>query len=89
MELVPGLSCAVLDDSCCGLSGSYGFKKSNEATATELGKRAVLRIQKTGAEAIVADCGSCRMQLGGLSGWETLDPAEILFDSLGLVLRKP
>jgi len=32
----------------------------------------------------MADCGSCRMQLGGLSGMEALDPAEVICESLGI-----
>lgn len=88
MSLIPGLECEILDDNCCGLSGSYGFKKSNESTAIQIGNRAVARINQTGAEAIVADCGSCRMQLGGLSGLATLDPAEVISESLGLTLNK-
>ena len=84
MSSIPGLQCEVLDDTCCGLNGSYGFKKSNESTAVRIGKRAVSAIRKTGAEAIIADCGSCRMQLGGLSGLKTFDPAEIISESLGL-----
>ena len=88
MSLIPGLTCEILDDTCCGLSGSYGFKKSNETTAVQLGNRAVSLIRKTGAGAIVADCGSCRMQLGGLSGLATLDPAEVISESLGITLEK-
>ncbi len=84
MSLIPGLECEILDDNCCGLSGSYGFKKSNEPTAISIGNRAVARIMKTGASAIVGDCGSCRMQLGGLSGLTTLDPVEVLSESLGI-----
>jgi glycerol-3-phosphate dehydrogenase subunit C len=88
MSLIPGLECEIIDDNCCGLSGSYGFKKSNESTAISIGNRAVARIKKTAAEAIVADCGSCRMQLGGLSGLATLDPVEVLCESLGITLTK-
>ena len=88
MSMIPGLTCEIIDDNCCGLSGSYGFKKSNESTAISIGKRAVARIKKTGAETIVGDCGSCRMQLGGLSGLITLDPAEVLSESLGITLTK-
>jgi glycerol-3-phosphate dehydrogenase subunit C len=88
MSLIPGLTCEILDDTCCGLSGSYGFKKSNESTAVQIGNRAVAGIKKTGADAIVADCGSCRMQLGGLSGLATLDPAEVLSESLGIADQK-
>jgi glycerol-3-phosphate dehydrogenase subunit C len=88
MSLIPGLEYEILDDACCGLNGSYGFKKSNESTAVQLGNRAVSLIRKTGAEHIVADCGSCRMQLGGLSGMTALDPAEILCESLGITGKK-
>lgn len=88
MTLIPGLEYQVLDDSCCGLSGSYGFKKSNEFTALQLGRRAVWFIRRTGAEAIVADCGSCRMQLEGISGIKSFDPAEIICESLGITDRK-
>jgi glycerol-3-phosphate dehydrogenase subunit C len=88
MSMIPGLTCEIIDDNCCGLSGSYGFKKSNESTAISIGNRAVARIRKTGAETIVGDCGSCRMQLGGLSGLVTLDPAEVLSESWGITLTK-
>lgn len=88
MAMIPGLEYKVLDDTCCGLNGSYGFKKTNESTAVQLGNRAVSLIRKTGAEAIVADCGSCRMQLGGLSGLAALDPVEIVSESLGITDQK-
>jgi len=88
MKMIPGLECEILDDACCGLSGSYGFKKGNESAAIQMGKRAVSLIKKTGAKDIVADCGSCRMQLSGLSGMPALDPAEILCESLGITLEK-
>lgn len=81
MSRIPGLECEILDDTCCGLSGSYGFKIKNESTAIQLGNRAVDLIRKTNATAIVADCGSCRMQLGGLSGMAAYDPAEILWEA--------
>jgi len=83
MSLIPGLEYEILDDACCGLSGSYGFKKENALTAIQICNRAVSLISKTGMDNIVSDCGSCRMQLAGLSGMPALDPAEIIFDSLG------
>lgn len=89
MAMIPGLEYKILDDTCCGLNGSYGFKKTNESTAVQLGNRAVSLIRKTGAEAIVADCGSCRMQLSGISGLTAFDPAEIVSESLGITDQKP
>lgn len=88
MKFIPGLTCRILDDACCGLSGSYGFKKMNENSSLQMGGRAVSLIIKTGAEAIMADCGSCRMQLGGLSGMAAFDPVEILCESLEIRDKK-
>ncbi len=88
LKSIPGLTCRVLDDACCGLSGSYGFKKTNEATAMQTGSRAVSLIKRTGAEAIVADCGSCRMQLSSLSRMHAFDPVEIICESLEIKDKK-
>jgi len=88
MSSIPGLKYEIFDDHCCGLSGSYGFKKENRDTAVQIGHRAVSVIKKTDAENIVADCGSCRMQLSGLSGMPAMDPAEILCESLGITLKE-
>lgn len=79
---IPGLKFQVLDDYCCGLSGSYGFKRKNQATAVKIGTQAAGVIKDTGAQALVADCGACRMQLAHLSGLNALDPSEILIASL-------
>ncbi|HNZ65491.1 MAG TPA: anaerobic glycerol-3-phosphate dehydrogenase subunit C [Smithella sp.] len=82
MAQIPGVELEVLDESCCGLSGSYGFKKENASTAIQIGNRAVSLIRRTKMENIVSDCGSCRMQLGGLSGMPAFDPAEILCEAV-------
>ncbi len=82
MSMIPGLECTVIDDHCCGLSGSYGFKQVNEETSRAIGEKAANSLIRTGAEAIVADCGACRMQLGQLTGLPALDPAEIVTESL-------
>jgi glycerol-3-phosphate dehydrogenase subunit C len=82
MSLIPGAECEILDDACCGLSGSYGFKKENASTTVQIGNRAVSFIRKTGMGNVVSDCGSCRMQLGALSGIPAFDPSEIICKSL-------
>lgn len=93
LSKVPGIECEIMDDRCCGLSGTYGFKKANENTARSIGEKAAQAVMRTGAEAIVADCGACRMQLGHLTGLPVLDPAEILTESLKrsgiLPLKRP
>jgi len=79
---IPGLQYSILDDNCCGLSGSYGFKKKNQETAQKVGALAAKEILKTGSTALVSDCGACRMQLSHLTGLPALDPSEIISESL-------
>ncbi|MBN1364939.1 MAG: anaerobic glycerol-3-phosphate dehydrogenase subunit C [Syntrophaceae bacterium] len=88
MAMIPRLKCEILDDACCGLSGTYGFKKENSFSSIQIGRHAVSLIKQTGAENIVADCGSCRIQLSSLSDMPALDPAEILCESLGITDQK-
>jgi len=85
-EMVPDLQYQVLDDNCCGLSGTYGFKEKNKEVSVKLGKLATLPILEYAPDAIASDCGACRMQLGGLTGISTIDPSEIIFRSLNMSL---
>ncbi len=88
LSRIPGVQIDVLDDACCGLSGSYGFKQSNASTARQLGQMAVSLIRNTKADAIMSDCGSCRMQLAAISGWNAYDPVEILCASLNINIKQ-
>ena len=82
MEKIPSLEVHILDDNCCGLSGSYGFKKKNQTASVELGKISASAILETRADALVSDCGACRMQLGHMSSVPTLDPSQIIIESI-------
>ena len=82
LGMIPGLQCEIMDDRCCGLAGSYGFKKVNQETSLSIGEKAAHAVKRTGAEAVVAECGACRMQLGQLAAIPALDPAEIITESL-------
>ena len=81
-EMIEGLTCHVLDDNCCGLAGTYGFKKRNQEASRRLGIIAAEPIRDLGVDAVVADCGACRMQLSHFAGLPALDPVEIITDAL-------
>jgi glycerol-3-phosphate dehydrogenase subunit C len=81
-EMIEGLTCHILDDNCCGLAGTYGFKKRNQETSRRLGLIAAQTVRDTGAETVVADCGACRMQLGHYAHMPALDPVEIIIQAM-------
>jgi glycerol-3-phosphate dehydrogenase subunit C len=81
-EQIEGLECCVLDDNCCGLAGTYGFKKRNQDVSRKLGEIASIPIRALNADAIVADCGACRMQLAHHTGLTAMDPVEIIAEAM-------
>ena len=81
-EQIDGLECSVLDEDCCGLAGTYGFKKRNEAVSHKLGEIASARIRDLHVDAVVADCGACRMQLTHFTNLPALDPVEIMMEAI-------
>ncbi len=81
-EKIPGLKVTILDDNCCGLAGSYGFKKKNQKTSESLGAIAASAVRAVDADSLVSDCGACRMQLGHYAGLPALDPSEVIIASL-------
>jgi glycerol-3-phosphate dehydrogenase subunit C len=82
LEMIEGLQLTILDDHCCGLAGTYGFKKRNQDVSAKLGKIASSAIRDSGADAVIADCGACRMQIEHFSGLPALDPSEIIREAL-------
>lgn len=81
-EMIDGLSFTVLDNDCCGLSGTYGFKKRNRGTAAKLGAIAAGAVRETGCELVVSDCGACRIHLGHYAAMPAMDPVEIVADAV-------
>ncbi len=81
-EKIPGLKFHILDEHCCGLSGSYGFKKKNQQTAQKLGEIAASAIKALEPDCLVSDCGACKMQLGHFTGLPALDPSEVIIESI-------
>lgn len=81
-ELIEGLTWHVLDDDCCGLAGTYGFKKRNQEASRKLGAIAAAAITDLGVDSVVADCGACRMQLNHVTGLPAMDPVEIITEAI-------
>ncbi|NLT94315.1 MAG: anaerobic glycerol-3-phosphate dehydrogenase subunit C [Clostridia bacterium] len=69
----------VVDDNyCCGISGTYGFKKEKYPIAMDIGKPLFDDIKKSRATLVISDCGTCKLQIVHGTGIEVKHPAEIL-----------
>jgi glycerol-3-phosphate dehydrogenase subunit C len=63
LRQIPGLDLVVLDSQCCGISGTYGFKSENYATAQGIGAPLFRQIEESGADLVVTDCETCKWQI--------------------------
>ncbi len=83
LSIIPGLKVVELPDNCCGLAGTYGFKKEKYAIAKEIGEDTFRAIRESGVKKVVSDCEACRMQIAAHTGVEVFHPIQILNQSYG------
>jgi len=63
MRLVPGVTVKEINDSCCGIAGTYGFKKENFDISMEIGNLLFDEIRKAGVKTVTTSCGTCNIQV--------------------------
>lgn len=63
LEKIPGVELIVLDSQCCGIAGTYGFKKENYETSQGIGASLFRQIEESGVDFVVSDCETCKWQI--------------------------
>ena len=82
LRLIPGLKIENIEADCCGMGGTFGFKKEKYEISQEIGKDLVEAIDRLKPEIILSDCEGCRLQIRHLTGLAVLHPIQILRDAL-------
>jgi len=82
LRLIPGLQIDNIEADCCGLGGTFGFKKEKYEISQEIGKDLKEAIDRLKPEIVLTDCEGCRMQIRHLTGLKVLHPIQILRDAL-------
>lgn len=82
LKLIPGLDLTVLDQHCCGISGTFGFKKENYEFSKEIGAILFDDIKAANPEAVITDCETCKWQIEAFTNIQTLNPISILAEAI-------
>ena len=82
LRLIPGIKIENIEADCCGMGGTFGFKKERYEISQEIGKDLAEAIVRLKPEIILSDCEGCRMQIRHLTGLKVLHPIQILRDAL-------
>ena len=77
-ELIPGINIKEIDDSCCGMAGSFGLKKKNFELSEKIGKGLFDAIKASGADYVVTSCGACKTQISQFTPAKIVHTVELL-----------
>ena len=81
LQLIPGLEVIEIDAGCCGLGGTYGFKKDLFDVSATIGEKLGKALKAFGASVAVSDCEGCRMEIRTLTGLKAVHPLQVLRDA--------
>ena len=81
LRSVPGVEIDEIKADCCGMAGTYGFKKEKYKISMDIGRDLFRGIQAYKPDLAVTECGSCQMQIEQGAQVETAHPAEILYEA--------
>jgi glycerol-3-phosphate dehydrogenase subunit C len=79
LRSVPGIQIDEIKADCCGMAGTYGFKKEKYDISMDIGRDLFRGILAYKPDLAVTECGSCQMQIEHGTHLQTLHPAEILY----------
>lgn len=82
LQQIPGLKIDIIEADCCGLGGTFGFKKEKYPISEEIGKDLAEAVDRLKPEIVLSDCEGCRMQIRHLTDLQVLHPIQILRNAL-------
>lgn len=84
LGMIPGLELTVLDSNCCGIAGTYGFKKANYESSQAIGKPLFDQIASVNPDYVACECETCKWQIEMSTGYNVKNPVSILAEALDL-----
>ena len=84
LKMIPGVEFTLLDSNCCGISGTYGFKKENYENSQAIGAPLFRQIESCSPDFVACDCETCKWQIEMSTGYEVKNPLSILAEALDL-----
>ena len=84
LRLIPGISVTTCDRGCCGMGGTFGFKRSNYQMSMAIGKPIFEEINRLSPDMVVTECPTCKMQIEQGTSIQVMHPINIMKQAYGL-----
>lgn len=82
LRLIPGVDFLMLDSQCCGIAGTYGFKKEHYQDSQKIGEGLFRQIKECSVDLVATDCETCKWQIEMGTGVTVENPISIIADAL-------
>lgn len=82
MKMIPGVDFKMMDSQCCGIAGTYGFKKENYQYSQKIGEGLFRQISEIAPDIVATDCETCKWQIEMSTGAIVENPVSIIADAL-------
>ena len=91
LRLIPDLNVEIIESSCCGMAGAFGYGADTYQTSMEMAELSLLPAVRRAdvATLVVADGTSCRNQIKDGAGRDALHVARVLAMSLDSARATP
>jgi glycerol-3-phosphate dehydrogenase subunit C len=83
LNLIPELTIFSSNEDCCGIAGTYGYKKEKYQISMDVGRNLFTFVSSFPAEYMVCDSETCRWQITRATGKPAIHPVELLAASYG------
>jgi glycerol-3-phosphate dehydrogenase subunit C len=86
MNLIPELNISDSHVPCCGIAGTYGYKKEKYEISMNVGQALFdfIRMDLANSPLVVCDSETCRWQITHATGIPAIHPVELIAKSYGL-----
>ena len=82
LRMIPGVEFTLLDSACCGMAGTYGFKKENYQFSQAIGAPLFDQIKVVNPDIVACDCETCKWQIEMSTPYSVKHPISILAEAL-------
>ena len=84
LSLIPDLEVVDAEATCCGIAGTYGFKKEKYDIAQAVGKPLFDKVVEVNPTLAVCDTETCRWQIATSTGADVVHPIWLIHKAYGL-----
>lgn len=84
IRMIPGIDFIMLDSQCCGIGGTYGYKKENYELSQKIGESLFKQIREANVDCVVTDCETCKWQIEMSVPSPVLNPISLLVEALDI-----